>query len=576
MSLVGRLEDLSPTDIIQIVFLSRRSGRLDMRVPSGVFSIFFSHGLISGVTSPDSPDLGATLLEEQGISEAQLAEARAVEAAGVPLAAFVIDCNIVPASELTAAIERRIGTVLDQISSFVEGEFDFVLGDGDTSRHLGYDLQALIGAEGFLPQKFLGAGEKMKPLQGLEESLRAGKAFLRTPAAEPAETVTEVREDPAPVESGETDAPLAATGRPEFGPDSTRPGAPASQFRIRDDGAGDPDGTPVPVLVYQPEPMLRVALKRALTDPGVEIIQSYSPDELRQEVTRMVDARRFFVSIVDTGSHGPPGTGASLIALIKRANPRLPVASIGDPSAPPNVMQMPVDEEVVLPAGDRYDISPSTERLAAFARAAIDRWRTTVAAGTSESEAGQELYEKASAERSSRRFELLELLILELSDPDDVLSLGRTLLRAASEYVDRGAIFVLRDSEFLGLAAFGTGGVEQGVNESIKGARIPFSEPSVLRDVAEGRSAHRGKLRKTPANVELVQRLGPSLPSEVVVLPILRGSTVVGVFYGDNGGNRTPVTETAGLEIFLGQAGRALEEGLNARAARVHGGGGEA
>jgi hypothetical protein len=196
-----------------------------------------------------------------------------------------------------------------------------------------------------------------------------------------------------------------------------------------------------------------------------------------------------------------------------------------------------------------------------------------VAASGSASDAGLELYEKASAERSSRRFELLELLILELSDPDDVLTLGRTLLRAAAEYVDRGAIFAFRDDEFLGLAAFGTGGVEEGVNESVKGARIPFSEASVLRDVAEGRRAHRGKLRKTPANVEIVKRLGPHLPSEVVVLPILLGSRVVGIFYGDNGGSRAPVTETAGLEIFLGQAGRALEEGLNANAARIHGDG---
>ncbi len=572
MSLVGRLEDLSPSDIIQIVFLSRRSGRLEMRVTPGTYSIHFSHGLIAGVSSPASPDLASSMLEDELLSDVQLAEARRIESQGIPLGTVLVDCNILSPAELVAALERRIGKVLDQIAGFTEGEFDFVLAPGVSAPPTDYDLIALIGAEGYFPQRFLGVGEKLKPLQGLEDSMRAGKAFLRgIPTSPGAEDSVASQDAPA---SDPDSAP--ATPGPAFDPEPTRPALPASQFRIRDDGAADRSELRVAVLVYEPEPLLRVALKRALSSHGNEILQSYSVDECRREMARLVESRRFFVSIVDVSSHSPSGAGRSLVSLLKRTNPQLPVAVIGDASSTAGMMQLQPDEVITLPVvipPERYDISPAVEALSAFVREEVDRWMMSVAASGSGAEAGVKFYEQAQAERTSRRFELLELLIMELSDPEDVLTLGRTLLRAGSEYVDRGAIFVAGEEAYMGLAGFGSGGVEEVVNDSIKGARIPFSEPSVLRDVAAGRRAHRGKLRKTPANVELVQRLGQDLPSEVVVLPIARGNTVVGVFYGDNGGSRTPISETAGLEIFLGQAGRALEEGLNARAARIRRGG---
>lgn len=581
MSLVGRLEDLSPSDIIQIVFLSRRSGRLEMNGGSGPFSIDFSNGLISGVTSPESPDLGSYLEGEGSLPATQLDEARRIAAEGIPLGAVLVDCNLLAPAELIRAIESRIGRVLGTIASLSEGEFSFVLTGGGDGPVAEYDLPSLIGADGYPPLKFLGGGEKLKPLQGLEESVRAGKAFLRgaakTATAAPSAPVAQA---PATDEAQDLSRKDEAPPPRRLDADATRPGPTVSQFRVRGDGstttaAGD---VRITVLIYEPDPLLRVAIKRALAGLGVEMMLSYSTDECRAEMARLIESRQFFLSIVDVASHGTSGSGHSLVSLLKRTNPRLPVASIADPSSPVSAMQLQADEIISLPAAstpDRYDVSPVIESLTAFVVSEVERWKMFVASNESEAEACRSFYEQAQAERTSRRFELLELLIVELSDPEDILTLARTMLRAGSEYVDRGAVFVIGADEFLALAGFGAGGVEEVVNESIKGVRIPFSEPSVLRDVVEGRRTHRGKLRKTPANVELVQRLGRDLPSEVLVLPIARGTKVVGIFYGDNGGNRAPISETSGLEIFLGQSGRALEEGMNASRARLRGGGEE-
>ena len=63
----------------------------------------------------------------------------------------------------------------------------------------------------------------------------------------------------------------------------------------------------------------------------------------------------------------------------------------------------------------------------------------------------------------------------------------------------------------------------------------------------ESHSIHRGKLRKSSGNIKLVEGLGSLMPSEVVVLPILNKEEVVGVLYGDNAENRSPIDDVTGL-----------------------------
>lgn len=563
MSLVGRLEDLSPADIVQIVYLSRRSGRLELRADQGSYSVSFSHGRIAAAASSESPDLATWLRSREVLSSEQLQEAeRFEEAAGVDLGTVILDMNLLAPSALIALIEQRISETLEQIRDLGHGEFSFVLSDGLQPREIGYDLVALTGTEGYEPQKFLGAGEKIRPLQGLEETVRAGKAFLRgsrEPASEPAQ-VSELPADGAP--------------KKRFDPDSTQPAPPTTRFSVRGDAAAG-EGSRVALVVYEADPVLRVAIRRGLSDEGLDIIQTGSLDESRAEIERLLSAKRFFITVADTAGHGEDGS--PLVALVKRANPGLPVATLSSPDRVAGGSRMQPDEVIELPAGtarDPAEMNRAVEMVSAFVREERDRWLMMIAAEGSAEAAGRGFYEQGGSSLASRRLELIELLLVAVSDPEDILSLASTLLRAAAEYVDRGAIFIRADGDFLGLAGFGVDGSDGGVNESIKGVRIPADEESVLRDVASRKQAHRGKLRKNRANVELVQRLGPAVPSEVVALPIPRGETVIGVLYGDNGGNRAPISETSGLEILLGQAGRALEQGLESRARRARGGGG--
>jgi hypothetical protein len=164
----------------------------------------------------------------------------------------------------------------------------------------------------------------------------------------------------------------------------------------------------------------------------------------------------------------------------------------------------------------------------------------------------------ASKEHVDRSFNLLRQLINELSNPNDISQVSATILRLSAEYLERGVLFMVNNEEFIGLGGFGVTGSGADMDSRVRSLRIRKGEPSMLSDVAGSRETHRGKMRKTAANVELIEKLGGLLPTEVVALPILHGDRTIGILYGDNAEHRTPIDSTTGLEIFLSQAGYAF------------------
>ena len=92
--------------------------------------------------------------------------------------------------------------------------------------------------------------------------------------------------------------------------------------------------------------------------------------------------------------------------------------------------------------------------------------------------------------------------------------------------------------------------------------------PACIRPARKRASSLRGRagaeLRRTPGNIQLLERLGTLVPTEVVALPIMQGEQAIGILYGDNAEHRVPIDSTAGLEIFLSQAGYALGKAIAA------------
>jgi len=631
MSLLGRLEDLSLTDIVQIVYLSRRTGVLEIINEAGRHTVMFRHGLVVNAASPDHPDLTAYLHDNRLISAENAKMIRQMEDSGIPPGTAVLEMNLLSADDIAGAIRDRILNVVAPLLQSKEGEFNFILSDGMNAVDLEYDPDTVFKEGGFAPNKLLGnaEGEKIKPLKGLEDSLKAGKALLRgsssaetTPASlnlglgQPISPPIPARlpgtaDSPTDnVVPFPTQAPNVIDARDEFTPvdeppfpqDEIGPGPafdipmpPPAQFSAPaelpsgDGGEMKPAtpmriGMPNPtgqfkvagglfevespealfrnVVLFERNPLVRVAARRAFTRQGVKISQYGSLEDVRVAITELFRSNSFFVTFLELTDDE---ASVRLMQQLKRKNPRLPVVMVDaetDLRRRHDLLRGGADLYVTKPSPARLQPGLAEEELALFAdelvlfaERSFAQWEQITGGGA---EAGKKFYEIATKETMDRSFGLLRQLINELSNPNDIGQVSATILRLSAEYLDRGALFMAGDGEFVGLGGFGVVGTGESMDGRVRRLRIDRNEPSILNDVLTAGEPHRGKMRRTVANVDLIERLGGLLPTEVVALPIMHANRTVGILYGDNAEHRTPIDSMTGLEIFLTQAGYAF------------------
>jgi hypothetical protein len=528
VSLTGRLEDLSLADILQIVFLSRRSGKLTVRTAAGECSLLFANGLIAAAFCP---------------SAASLAEFRAGTGSG-------------EGQPTSAEVETWISAVLVPLLGATSGEFTFGLGDPRTPE-LGYDPRRVLGADGIPPHRFLGTGAKLKPLAALEESLKAGKSLLRR-GERPAEPAPQLPYERPQKASAAAPQPVEV---PEgHDPESTAPRR--SRFSVRKPSvAGEPGQRTV--VLFSRDPQVRVAIRRGIGSSAVDLQQFAVLSEAVEAVRRMVREKRFFLTLLECTSEQSSEECSALLHMVRRVSRELPVAVVTTEAlAAEDTVPYDIDfETIVASPTDQQSILGSIAALDRFLEEQFWRWERAAADFNTAEAAAEEFYDRALRQTTDRKYDLLEALIMELSDPDDLLMIASTLIRAASEYVDRGAVYVVAGDGFSRVLAFGDSHPESGPER--RRFTIGRSEGSVLADVAASGRVHRGKLRKSAGNVRLIDSLGAGLPTEVLAVPIVSGSDVVGVFYGDNAKYRQPISETAGLEIFLAQAGKAFRRAMS-------------
>lgn len=633
MSLLGRLEDLSLTDIIQIVFLSRRTGMLEIIDDRGRHTVLFRSGLIVNAASPPHPELLGYLVDAGLVPAAAGPALRMSEASGIPVGTAILDLNLMSPEGLAAAVQQRIQGVLAPLLDSREGDFNFILSDSLSPADIEYVPEDLTREGGFAPQKLLQpeGGEKLKPLRGLEESLKAGKALLRgasetsiragkgddAPAVVPLPEspfpaltkadLTNVIPSPAPPEPADPESshvqepggslpatllPVdVLTTEPDLPsieslslPQMDEKPAPVTKKKSRLSAATrfhvagglveveNPEAATRNVVLLERNPLIRVAARRAFGKNGVKIQQFGSADDLRSAVVEFFKANQFFVTFLGLGpeDRGEDGPARVILQRIKQRNRYLPVVMIDDQT------DLRRRQELLAAGADLYITKPPparllpglaeqelalfAEELVLFTQSAFGEWDE--AAGRSPVEAGRRFYAEGEEQQVDRSYRILEQLINELSNPNDITQLTDTILRLALDYVDRAAIFVVAESDFAGLAGADGRAVEPSMKTLVPGVRIARSTPSILSSMTEAREAHRGKMRRTPANEELIEALGGALPTEIVVLPIMHEFEVIGILYGDNAENRAPIGGTSGLEIFLAQAGYAFGSAL--------------
>ena len=157
----------------------------------------------------------------------------------------------------------------------------------------------------------------------------------------------------------------------------------------------------------------------------------------------------------------------------------------------------------------------------------------------------------------------LKSMVEELKGPSSLSEVLLLILRYAGEFVNRAALFVVREREIRGFGQFGLPGEDNAANERIRNVLVPSDSDSFLASAIRVRYKVHGTLDENKSwDRHLKENLGGDAPEESVVLPVISNNRVIALLYGDNGIHGCLIGDIGALEIFIIQAGFVLDRSL--------------
>lgn len=316
-------------------------------------------------------------------------------------------------------------------------------------------------------------------------------------------------------------------------------------------------GVPRRVLLASERSFLTLALREELERVGFEVVLADGAARA-EAIGRDLHARgeAFFLVcdlILPDATRTGWGGGIDLVRGLRAAVPGLLAVMIGEvrhPSAAAAARNAGATGYLALP-----DLAPTPfEEVGVKVRDFCEQLGSTLC--LSDQLAQIDWSAGGRTVRVADPLQLLRGLIGELQaePPGDVSLL---VLRLASEYFERAALFAVAEGRAICRGAFG-----KPVDERMRGATFPLESGSILRLAVDRGEATVGPLPEDAGNGALRARLGPPEPKHAAVLPVHGGHEVFGVLYGDNAVSDEPFDDLRPLEIFLSQAGLALQNAL--------------
>jgi hypothetical protein len=182
---------------------------------------------------------------------------------------------------------------------------------------------------------------------------------------------------------------------------------------------------------------------------------------------------------------------------------------------------------------------------------------------TSSDTAREEFRSRIETAQPSRQITTLKSMFDELRFPTATAEVTLLILRYAGEVVNRAILFMVKKDEVRGLGQFGIElESEESADQMVRRIQIPLREPSLFQTVVETRRTYLGPFISSKQNNHLLNIVGGVVPDSVVVVPLIVDQKVVLIVYGDNLPEQKPIKGVETLEIFMNQAGMALEKAL--------------
>lgn len=548
MSLTGNLEDLGLGEILQIVSLSRKTGVLSIHSRGREGTIIFRQGqVVRASSSTFQRNLGEVLIQRGVIDLAVLRKALASQQEQgfrERLGVILIRQFAVPREVIEDVVSEQIESIVFSLFAWVEGTFEFAVSDSvETVDGTRLDpLQFMLDHQGLNPQFLAMEGTRIQD----EKRYAAGQGMAADDAAHEDDLAFDL--------IGEEEQP-AAMAVPEHAPCN-------------------------PVVIVDDDASTLLAAAGILEEAGYEVHSlSRSEDTLIRIDTIYRGGARPTV-LIDLIMPRMDGSGVlggmELLEILHNNFKDIPILVMSD-------YHHADAESRIREMGYPFFVKP--RRVEIGTASAIEGFTSCLLAGIRggqpDGEArpsaphqdrfnlGDELrlelgdgdHEPPAFEApAASAFSLLRGMLEELNSPELLGGVVLLVLRFASEFLNRAVVFHVSNGVVSGAGQFGIWGGPAGGDETVRGIQFPLGSPSMFDEVYREGVAMRFTPSPSPVDRRIFEQLGGGIPAEVFIGPIKNGSKTVGFIYGDNLPVNAPVGDTESLEIFLSQAGIAMEK----------------
>lgn len=540
MGLVGNLEDLGLGDILQIVSLSKKSGVLLLTSGKREGTIVFIGGqVVRAVSSQFHANLGDILLKHKLLSPQTLEQALAEQEKNGhrPLGPLLVEKYAVAEEKIEAIIKAQIERVVYSFFGWKDGTFSFQLDEPEAIGSARLNPLDFMLEQGLSPQWLAVEGRRLASEGRLILSEKDEEARLEKSAAEP------------------STAPSQKVETIEAGP----------LFIIDDDGP------------------TRSILAKAFVRAGFEVETFALTSDLIKACSERVQQGQRPALLIDLIMPRLDGNGIlgglEVMEVVAEKHADLPMMLMTDhPNAEAERRARELGGMAVLRKPKKLDIR-DIKGLETLKNLLFEVDLRLAPAGSSGGHGKVYQIEKVLADafdggprtidslpEGSPGLYLLKGMLQELANP--LLGGGVILLtlRFASELLNRAVIFHVNEDEIVGLGQFGLDAMTENADRMVRKLRLKIDAESIFAQVLEHKNATKGRLGSCASDRKLQSRLGGREPSEVFIGPLVSDGKVVAILYGDNLPEAKSIGNVEAFEVFLSQAGMAMEELLLERA----------
>lgn len=551
MSLVGNLEDLGLGEILQIVSLSRKSGVLQLNSLDRDGRVIFHDGQVIRASASTFPEnIGDLVIRAGMVDFGTLKKALVIQHErddGRRIGDVLVSDFGVDREAIETVVRVQVEKIVYSFFSWDEGAFSFELGDpGELASTTLNPLQFMLDS-GLNPQWLAMEGSRI-----LDEKRHRGEDV-----DERGESLIDIDQMLAEVKG---EVPVKSSPK---GPDAKAlTTKPPRKFIVVDDDPGTAE---------------KIASLLQERKSPVHVFTNYN--SFLESVAQADPATTTLVIDLIMPRRDGSGVlgGLELLEEVRAQYPDFQVLVMSDhPNREAEQSVRNFGVPTLFPKPKKDDVL--TERGRAGLIALVDAIIALSEDSSEEPEQADGLYNigaellremgevaTGTPEQSSQQspgLHLLRGMLQELNNPSLGGGIILLILRFASELMNRAVILLVKEEEIVGLGQFGIELNGDSADVRVRNVKLPRQEDHLFEDALQSFSPRRSTTKKSEWNDYFFEQLGGQRPGEVFVGPLVSEGRVVAVLYGDNLPDEKPIGDTEALEIFLSQAGLAMEKAL--------------